>query len=209
MKARSTEDGSPGVSALLLAGGRSRRMPGINKAFAEINGRPMIEYILDTLKTCFESVYIVAKDRSLYAHLGVAVIADRLPVQSPLAGMHAGFSAVESDYLFCCACDTPLMTPALIQTLLEEIQPAMDVIVPRLGTYYQPLCAIYSRRCLPVIDDLLGAGEVKVDRLYREVVVHEVPEQLLRRVDPHQHAFINVNTPADLEAVAALMKTSP
>jgi molybdenum cofactor guanylyltransferase len=209
MKKRSRGDGAPGLSALLLAGGRSRRMPGINKAFAEINGRPMIVYILDTLKTCFESVHIVAKEPSLYAHLGVAVIADRLPVQSPLAGIHAGFSALDSDYLFCCPCDTPLMTPTLIQTLLEEIRPAMDVIVPRLGTYYQPLCAIYSRRCLPVISDLMAAGEVKVDRLYREVVVHEVPEQLLRRVDPHLYAFINVNTPADLEAVAALMKTTP
>ncbi|MEJ2642905.1 MAG: molybdenum cofactor guanylyltransferase [Desulfosarcinaceae bacterium] len=205
MKARSRE-GAPSCSALLLAGGRSRRMPGINKAFAEINGRPMILHVLDTLKACFDAVAIVAKDRSLYQGLGVAVIEDRLPVQSPLAGIHAGLSVLAGDYLFCCACDTPLITAALIETLVNEIRPDTDVVVPRLGPYYQPLCAIYGRRCLPVAADLLAAGEVKVDRLYTKVVVNEVPEHRLRHVDPHLNAFLNVNTPADLETVAALMR---
>jgi molybdenum cofactor guanylyltransferase len=196
---------APSCGALLLAGGHSRRMPGINKAFAEINGRPMILHVLETLKSCFRSVSIVAKDRSLYAGLGAAVIEDRLPVQSPLAGIHAGLSVATSDYLFCCPCDTPLITTAMIETLVDMIQPTTDVIVPRLGPHYQPLCAIYGHRCLPVIEDLLAMGEVKVDRLYTKVVVLEVCEDLIRRVDPNLNAFFNVNTPADLEAVAALM----
>jgi molybdopterin-guanine dinucleotide biosynthesis protein A len=199
---------APSCGALLLAGGRSRRMPGIDKAFAEINGRPMILHVLDTLKTCFDAVSIVAKERSPYEGLGVAVIEDRLPVQSPLAGIHAGLAALASDYLFCCACDTPLITAALIKTLVDEIRPDGDVVVPRLGPYYQPLCAIYGRRCLPVIADLLASGEVKIDRLYPKVVVHEVPEHLLRLADPHLNAFFNVNTPDDLETVAALMAPS-
>jgi molybdopterin-guanine dinucleotide biosynthesis protein A len=180
-------------------------MPGIDKAFVEINGRPMILHVLDTLKTCFKAVSIVAKDRSLYEGLGATVIEDRLPVQSPLAGIHAGLSVLAGDYLFCCACDTPLISAALIATLVNEIRPGTDVVVPRQGPHYQPLCAIYGRRCLPVVADLLTVGETKVDRLYSKVVVREVSEHLLRTVDPHLNGFFNVNTPADLETVAALM----
>jgi molybdenum cofactor guanylyltransferase len=205
METRSTGTDAPRCGALLLAGGRSRRMPGINKAFAEINGRPMVLYVLDTLKICFNSVFIVAKDRLLYSGLGAAVIEDHLPVQSPLAGIHAGLASLSNDYLFCCACDTPLISADLIEVLVDAIRPGIDVVVPRLGNYYQPLCAIYGRRCLPVIADLLAAGEVKIDRLYSKVSVHEVPEDRLRLADPQLNAFLNVNTPADLETVTALM----
>jgi molybdopterin-guanine dinucleotide biosynthesis protein A len=200
---------SPNCAGLLLAGGRSRRMPGVNKAFAEINGRPMIQHVLDSLKACFDAVHIVAKDRATYADLGIPVIEDRLPVQSPLAGIHAGLAAVATDYVFCCPCDMPLIQPPLIRRLLAEVTPGVDAVVPRLGPYYQPLCAIYSRRCLPEVADLLAEGELKVDRLYAAVVLKEVPERLLREADPHLHAFINVNTPADLSAVAALLDPAP
>jgi molybdopterin-guanine dinucleotide biosynthesis protein A len=203
--------GSPTLSCagLLLAGGRSRRMPGINKAFVEINGRPMIQHVLDSLKACFDTVYIVAKDSAAYAGLGIAVIEDRLPLQSPLAGIHAGLAAVATDYVFCCPCDTPFLAPPLIRTLLAEVTAGVDVVVPRLGPYYQPLCAIYSRRCLPVIAAMLAEGELKVDHLYGAVVLKEVPESRLRRADPHLRAFININTPADLETVAALLRSPP
>ena len=132
-----------------------------------------------------------------------------MPVQSPLAGIHAGVLATTSDFVFCCPCDTPLLTTAVIEALVAEARPTLDVIVPRLGPYYQPLCALYSRRCLPVIADMLAIGEVKVDRLYAQVALKEVPETLLREADPQLHAFMNVNTPGDLEAVAALLAAKP
>jgi molybdopterin-guanine dinucleotide biosynthesis protein A len=183
-------------------------MPGINKAFAELNGKPLIQHVLASLRACFSAVHIVAKDSATYAGLGVPVIEDRLPIQSPLAGIHAGLSAVSTEYVFCCPCDTPLLQPSLIRTLLNEITPGVDVVVPRVGPYYQPLCAIYSRRCLPVIAHMLSEGEVKVDRLYAAIVLKEVPEGLLRETDPHLHAFININTPHDLETVANMILTA-
>jgi len=103
----------------------------------------------------------------------------------------------------------PMHVGASVSPRALVVHGAADVIVPRLGPYHQPLCAIYSRRCLPLIADLLAEGEAKVDRFYDRVVLHEVPEARLRRVDPDLHAFLNVNTPADLEMVAALMAAGP
>lgn len=201
-------------SGLILAGGQSRRMPGVNKALAALNGRPMIAHVLNALGACFETLALVAKDKATYAGLGVPVVEDRLPVQSPLAGIHAGLDAVSSDYVFCCACDTPLLKPSLIQTLVDVVVPdsgeipSPDVVVPRLGPYYQPLCAIYGRGCLPAIEALLDAGEVKVDHLYARVNVTEVSEDRLRQADPELHSFFNVNTPADLQSAAELLGKS-
>ena len=51
-------------SCIILAGGRSSRMKGGDKAFFEIGGVPLIDRVIDTLAPLFEEVLIVAKDAS-------------------------------------------------------------------------------------------------------------------------------------------------
>ena len=46
------------MTGVILAGGKSKRM-GTNKAFLEINGKRMIDQIVDIFKNTFEEVILV------------------------------------------------------------------------------------------------------------------------------------------------------
>jgi molybdopterin-guanine dinucleotide biosynthesis protein A len=51
------------VSIAVLAGGKSRRM-GQNKSFILLNGKPMIDHILDQLASLELPIFIVTNDLS-------------------------------------------------------------------------------------------------------------------------------------------------
>jgi len=105
---------------------------------------------------------------------------------------------MKHDYAFVTTCDTPLIKKEIIEILLNAVTQKTDVVVPCSGTYYQPLCAVYSKRCIPLIETMLRNGQVKVDRLFDEVNVKRIDYQKLEAVDLHLDSFFNVNTPEDM-----------
>jgi molybdopterin-guanine dinucleotide biosynthesis protein A len=127
------------------------------------------------------------------------VIEDIFDVRSPLTGIHAGLVRMDSDFAFVTSCDTPLLTEDVIRMLLDRIEPDVDVIAPAQGTHYQPMCAIYARRCASEIETMLRSGALKVDLLFKRVRLKTVAYEELRAVDPQLRSFFNVNTPEDLQ----------
>lgn len=136
-------------------------------------------------------------------------MADRLNIRSPLTGIHAGLLSMPGDYALVTSCDTPLLKREVVARLLAELEPGVDVVVPASGTYFQPLCALYARRCAPVIEEILDEGEVKVDRLFARVRVKPVDYRHFKAVDPELISFFNVNSPADLETAKRLWEQAP
>jgi len=175
-------------SGVILAGGQSSRMGGENKAFVEI----------DTLASLFEEVCIVSKDASIFNRLGLKVVEDILDAQSPLSGIHAGLASISTEYAFCVGCDTPFMKKGVVEILKHAVEPEADVIVPFSGTYYQPLCAVYSKRCVPIIEDQLKKGDMKVDHLFDRLNVKTVSYDTFKQVDPDLVSFFNINASSDL-----------
>jgi len=194
----------PSCSALILAGGLNTRMQGRNKAFMRLGGRHFLTRILETVRLHLDDCLIVTRQVELYREWPATIVADRLPVRSPLTGIHAGLLSMPGDYALVTSCDTPLLQKAVVARLLGELEPEADVIVPASGTYFQPLCALYSRRCAAVIEELLAQGEVKVDRLYARVRVKPIDYCHFEAVDPQLVSFFNVNTLADLETARQL-----
>ena len=190
---------SPTCSGIILSGGLSSRMQGINKAFLQIGGIRVLDRVIDTLKALFDKILLVTKDPSLYTKWDVKIVRDILEARSPLSGIHAGLVNMETNYAFCMGCDVPFLKKEVIQILMNAIQPGMDVIVPFSGTYYQPLCAVYSKRCVPVIEAQLKGGDLKVDNLFDKVNVRTIPYERFKRVDDELISFFNVNSPADLQ----------
>jgi molybdopterin-guanine dinucleotide biosynthesis protein A len=86
----------------------------------------------------------------------------------------------------------------LIRVLLEELEPKWDVVMPVTEEGNQPLCAIYSKRCIQPIEDQLKDGDPKISNLFQKIRVKEVPEERLRQADPDLVSFFNINTPEDL-----------
>lgn len=189
-------------SGIILSGGRNRRMGGRNKALLEIGGRSFLERIVTALEDCFDQILLVTRQPQFYRSYPVRIYEDILRIRTPLAGIHAGLVHMNTDYGFCTSCDTPLLKSELVRILIHEIDATYDIIVPSFGTYYQPLCAVYAKHCIPIIEERLKRGDVKADGIYEQLRVKKIPYEHLQRADPQLISFFNVNTPADLQTVA-------
>lgn len=186
--------------AVILSGGLNSRMDGQNKAFLEIGGHTILDRLLDALEPSFEEILLVTRQPQSYAHLPVRVVADLYEDRSSLTGIHAGLVSAQAGFVFVVPCDAPFLQPAVIRLLLGALDPRWDVIVPKMDGFYQPLCAIYSKKCLPAIEAQLDRGDYRIINFFHQVNVHTVSADQIKAVDPQLLSFQNINTPEALLA---------
>ncbi len=118
------------LTGIILAGGKSRRMGGGNKAFLELDGRPLIEIVIKRVQSVCAEVLIVAGDTSPYAGLGIPVVADRFRGVGVLGGLHAGLEAASHDLTLAVGCDMPFLNPELLRAFADWAE-GFDVTVLR------------------------------------------------------------------------------
>jgi len=193
---------SPDISccAVILAGGLNTRMKGRNKAFLKIGGQTILERLLKSLQPHFKEILLAARQPDHYEGQPVRVVKDLYTDRSSLTGIHAGLLNAKAPFAFMVPCDCPFLQSGLIRLLLQELEPDLDVIVPFLDGHYQPLCAIYSKRCIPVIEAQLNSNDYKIIHMFDRMNVKIVPGEKLVAADPGLLSFLNVNTPAAYDA---------
>jgi len=187
------------TNGVILAGGLGTRMGNVKKAFMEIGGRTILDRLLAVYRPLFSEIIISARDADEFAPWGLPVAIDRFEARSSLTGIHAGLDAMSTDYGFFAACDAPFLQPGLVEMLLAEVTGEEDVIIPlKEDGYREPLCAVYSKRCLDFIAPQLERGDFKIIGFFDHVRVKEVPVAKLAEGDPDLLSFFNVNRPDDL-----------
>jgi len=189
---RSSLGGFEGRAAWILAGGQSSRM-GADKALIEIDGLSLVQRVAaETGKIC--GFTAVVGDPKKYAGLGLPVFPDRFAGKGPLAGMESALSATKAEWNLIVACDMPALDPALLESLFEaaEAQPEADCAMPAYGDgRFEPLCAVYHRRCHAAIEAALNCGIRKVTDALAPLAL-----RYLRVTRPD--SFANLNTPEEL-----------
>jgi len=169
------------------------------KAFIEINGRTIIDRLLDVYRSLFPEIVIAAREADDFTGLGYPVAVDRFDARSSLTGIHAGLDAMTATHGFFSACDAPFLQSGLVEALLGEVTDDIDVVIPlKEDGYREPLCAVYSKRCLEFIAAQLEREDYKIIRFFEHVKVKEVPVARLTGGDPELISFFNVNRPEDL-----------
>ncbi|MDD3313193.1 molybdenum cofactor guanylyltransferase [Pseudodesulfovibrio sp.] len=187
------------IAGVILAGGLGTRMGHVKKAFLEIGGRTILDRLLAVYRPIFAEIVIAARDPGDFRETGLPVAVDRFEARSSLTGIHAGLSAIRAPHGFFAACDAPFLRPALVRALLAEVRPDDDVVLPlKQDGFREPLCAAYSRRCLPHIEAQLARDDFKIIRFFDHVRVREVPVERLLPADPALLSFLNVNRPEEL-----------
>jgi molybdopterin-guanine dinucleotide biosynthesis protein A len=170
---------------------------GRDKALIEIRGAPLIKHAAATLSAVFPDV-IIASDRSEeYSFLHLPIVPDIRKNCGPLGGIHAALTETKADSLFVLACDMPFVSPELIRHVVANASCAA-VAVPVMDGRVQPLCGLYARPVLPVIEHALDNGMYKLLHLLEEVKATLIP------IAPDlsfsaPHILDNLNSVADLE----------
>jgi molybdopterin-guanine dinucleotide biosynthesis protein A len=183
------------VTAVVLAGGRARRMGGNDKGLIELNQAPLIEYALTVLRGQVETILINAnRNIERYAGMGYPVIEDRCSgFNGPLAGMASALSVMHTRYLVTVPCDSPALPQDLVDRLMSaRAEGDAELAVAHDGTRMQPVFALLERSLQPSLDRYLDAGGRRIDQWY---VQHRLA---LADFSDQPNAFINVNTPEDL-----------
>lgn len=185
-------------TGIILAGGKNTRFAGTNKALLYVGAQRIFDRIYDVFRDLFQDIILVTNDPLAYLEWDLTVVTDLFPVQSSLTGIHAGLFFMTTPYAFCVACDTPFIKKNLIQAILDNIEPRIDIVTPVTSEGFQPLCSVYSRQCLKPIARQLEKQELKIDRIFNKVRTKKLSEAILRQQDPDLISFYNINTPEDL-----------
>ena len=187
------------ITAVVLAGGRARRMGGEDKGLIEVAGKPMIAHAIDVLRPQTAEV-IVNANRNADAYraiTGCRVIADRVGgFAGPLAGMASALEASATRLLLTAPCDSPLVAPELGPRLhAAMVRDDAEIAVAHDGERMQPVFALLARDLLPDLVAFLRAGERKIDTWYatRRAVVADLSDT--------PDTFLNVNTPQERDRV--------
>ena len=191
------------ATAIVLAGGGSRRFDGRDKAFATLDGKPLMAHVLEGVQPVADRIIVSCRNeqttriQSVLETLSIGseiAVDDRLV--GPLGGIEDGLSASDTEWSIVVGCDVPFVDKRLFDALAPREN--VDAVVPKIDGQIQPLCARYrTKAAYSVVNSALDNGE-RWARL--------LPARLTSiGIDASEFPFdaegrlYNVNTKAELE----------
>jgi molybdenum cofactor guanylyltransferase len=185
------------LSAVLLAGGESRRM-GTDKARLLFRGKPLWQVQLETLRKLEpKQLFVSARIDPPWRRGDVLFVADIPPPRGPLSGLAASLDRMSTRHLVALAIDMPWMSNEYLEFLYGQIEPGRGV-VPKIGDRAESLAAIYPVEAGVEIRDALAGTDFSLQSLISDLItagkLREMPV-----TEQQKNLFLNVNERADLQ----------
>ena len=195
------------LTVAILVGGYGSRMGGVDKASLELDGRPLLDRVLDAVTPFAAEIFVVANDDRLVGDLRFTVLHDPEPHAGVLPALLTALDAATSPLLLLLACDMPFVNRNVVGFLLD-LAASHDAVMPYVQSFPQAMHAIYRvAPCREAVRNLLAdaSGGRRMISFLDDVNAIRVPEEEIRKIDPEIRSFFNVNTPYDLEAARHLL----
>lgn len=188
------------ATAVVLAGGRSRRM-GRDKSLLPLNGKPLIQRIIEQLKPAFDGLLVGANDAEKYRFLNAEVVPDLEPDRGPLMGILSCLVRSKHDLNFVTGCDIPEMHISFILEMLK-LAGEYDIVMPAWPNGdKEPLFAVYRKSLIEPARAILERGGRQIVELFEYAKV--------RIVDmPDTGWYRNLNTMQDYTLARAVAESS-
>jgi molybdopterin-guanine dinucleotide biosynthesis protein A len=192
---------SAGFGGLILAGGKSKRM-GSSKAHLPFGDELMLQRVVRILREVVHPIVVVGAAEQPLPPLeqDVIVARDEVSDRGPLQGLAAGLKALEGrcEAAYACSCDVPLLKPQFVLRMIDLLG-NHQIVVPRVGKYYEPLAAVYRLEVLSHVSNLLGLNQRRPVSLFESVDTRTVRGDDLVDVDPQLDSLRNCNRPEDYQ----------
>jgi molybdenum cofactor guanylyltransferase len=191
----------------VLVGGKSLRL-GRDKSLEPLGTSNLLERVLSRLHLFKSEIIAVAHAGQDMTQPGafrnLRIVCDELPERGPLGGIFTGLNASTTLYNIVVAGDMPFLNVDLLGYMVRSAR-GFDVAVPRIGNYFEPLHAVYSRNCIKPIGIMLSEGELLTRKLFDSIKVRYILKNEIERFDPEHLSFFNVNTEEDLKKAGEIL----
>jgi len=192
------------LAAAILAGGQATRLGGVNKGTLPLGDLPIVDRQLEALRAVASIVFVVGPDSPAWSARGLTVVPDEQPGMGPLGGIYTAIVRSPCERTLVVACDMPFLSADVLGRL-ASVEDA-DLVIPRSARGHEPLCAIYTRACLPDIRARMARGALQAGQLPQGVRIAELGPEMLGM---DERVFVNVNTPHDYERAKGLIALKP
>jgi molybdopterin-guanine dinucleotide biosynthesis protein A len=192
------------VTGIILAGGKSSRM-GLDKGLAMLAGSPLAAYPIRTLTVQTYRI-IISSNNTEYAKFGFPVVPDLFPEIGPMGGLYSCLVNSYTETNLVLSCDMPFIKPELFSFLLENSADNQIVLPSFDGIHPEPMCGIYRKGILPLMEKFLEKGNYKLPDLFKEINFRMIP--LTPELEFNSRAMLmNINTLEDLHQAEKIIQS--
>jgi len=159
--------------------------------------KPLIQHVYDVATSVFSDVAIVTENKEKYSFLNARCITDIIHGLGPISGLYSALEDTSNESVFLFPCDTPFLNSSLIKYMINQSD-NYDITVPHINNYYEPLHAIYSKKCIKVIEENIKRGDNQIFSIYNSVRVRKIIKSEITQFGDDSTIFKNVNYQNDL-----------
>lgn len=157
------------LSAVLLTGGKSRRM-GQDKATMLFRGEPLWKNQLALLRRIQpEKIFVSAQSDPGWHPADIDFVPDDQPSRGPLSGIAGALTRIANGHLLVLAVDVPFMSEAYLRKLRRQIGAGRGV-VPMVENRAEPLVAIYPSEAKDEFVDALWGDDFSLQPVVRKLI---------------------------------------
>ena len=174
----------------------------------------LTQHVIQRLRSVTNELLLITNSPDEYIHLNIPIHRDIIPNCGTLGGIYTGLTYAANEVSICVGCDNPFLQEKLISYLVSIIG-EYDAVLPYTiekcpsnadnpESKLQTLCAVYSKRCLPIIESMLKESELRVHALQERANVLCISPEVWKKYDSEGYSFFNINTPDDFEKAQSL-----
>jgi molybdopterin-guanine dinucleotide biosynthesis protein A len=187
------------INGYILAGGKSSRM-GADKGLLLIEGKQMIQYVIEQMQAIFENLVIVSNNPE-YEKFGLEVIPDRIKNIGPAGGIYTALSHSSTKLNFIVSCDMPFITKEAIDFMVRNSIESQIILLENQEKL-EPLFGIYAKDCEAVWLKLIQQNTIKLQEMVSHFNLKIFP---VENNEIFKGTFFkNINTKEDFENISNL-----
>ena len=183
------------VTGIILSGGKSTRM-GQDKGLLELNGKPMIQHVIDHIDPICDQILISTNEKK-YEDFGFPVYKDVITDIGPAGGIISCLDHSANNKNLIISCDLPYTSTNFIRKLLD-LSSDYEITLPKYGPHLQPLCAVYSKRVYKTFKECVTMGVYSLKSIIMEFQVQVIEQDAIPEFD-FSKELNNINSKDDLE----------
>lgn len=164
-------ENSDDLNVVILAGGEGRRVGYQQKALLPYHAKPVIQYVIDCLEPQCRNIVINANaELPRYEQFSKPLFVDDYEgFLGPLAGMHAAWDWVTTDWVVFVPCDNPHLPEDLVKRMLQTVKSkTVGLAVVDDGERMQPLYLMMHRSMKEKLQAAIELRHLSVNRWVKE-----------------------------------------